>query len=69
MMWFYKTIDSILADITTKIEQLHSAADAHEVRAEKNDVKISLHTELRDVAASEALRARKIAAKFQELVS
>lgn len=68
-MLFWKTIDSILSDITAKIEQLHSVADAHAAKALVAADEASLHTKLHDFAVAEEARARKIAAKFTELVS
>lgn len=68
-MWFTKTIDSILADITEKIESLHIVADAHAAKAAIAAEEASVQLKLHDWATTEEARARKIAAKFTELVS
>lgn len=68
-MWFKTSIDSILSDITAKIEHLHVVADAHAAEALIAADRASLYTKLHDFAVAEEARARKIAAKFTELVS
>lgn len=69
MSFFMKTIDSIIEDITKKIEQLHAVAAVHAEVSRLNSEAIAKSTELRDFAESEYARAKAIAAKFEALVS
>lgn len=68
-MFFKKTVDSILADITAKIESLHIVADAHTLAASGHAMEIEYRTKLKADAEAEAKRARNVAAKFLDLVS
>jgi hypothetical protein len=65
---FMKTIDGILSDITSKIEQLHAVAELHSDYA---NLKLQVESEARKArlfAESEYARAKAIAAKFEALV-
>jgi hypothetical protein len=66
---FTKSIDSIIADITAKIEQLHIVAEYHKVAAEAHAAIVAERTKLANLALKEEARAKAIAAKFAALVS
>lgn len=68
-MFFKKTVDSIIADISARIESLHTVADIHAAAATDHAVEIGLRSKLKAEAEAEAARARRLAAKFLELVS
>jgi hypothetical protein len=65
---FSKTIDSIISDITSKIEQLHIVAEAHAAFAALKAEEEKLAGEARAFAEKEYGRAKAIAAKFEALV-
>ena len=65
---FSKTIDSIIADITSKIEQLHAVVELHAVEAGIQAEAERVAAELRTFAENEFARAKAIAKKFEDLV-
>lgn len=65
---FSKSIDSIISDITSKIDQLHVVAELH---ADAAKVQLAVEAEaakLRVFAENEYARAKALAAKFEALV-
>lgn len=65
---FSKTIDSIISDITSKIEQLHVVAELHAAEAyAQSEVELAA-AKARTFAQNEYARAKAIAAKFEALV-
>lgn len=69
MNLFKKTIDSLVADITAKVEHLHIVATAHELEAEVHYRVVDERQALAALATAEGERARRIAGKFAELLS
>ena len=65
---FSKTIDSIIADITSKIEQLHVVAEAHTAAAAAAAEAEVVAQKARTFAENEYGRAKALAAKFEALV-
>lgn len=65
---FSKTIDSIISDITSKIEQLHIVAEAHATEANVQAAIEAEAAKLRVFAQNEYGRAKALAAKFEALV-
>lgn len=68
-MLFRRSVDSIVANITKQVEQLHDAATrhhndaaAHSAAASQSEARASLHSNERD-------RARGIAQKLKDLIS
>ena len=62
------TIDSIIADITAKIEKLHLVAEVH-AEAAKVQAEVEVAAgRARAFAESEYGRAKAIAAKFEALI-
>jgi hypothetical protein len=66
---FKKTTDSIVADISAKIEALHVVAAAHAEAEKLHNEEIALRTRLAAEASAEYARAKSIATKFKELIS
>jgi hypothetical protein len=64
-----KTVDSIIADITAKIEHLHVVAEAHAEAEKIHAAVIAERTKLAQDARAEFARAKTITAKFEALVS
>lgn len=67
--FFTKSVDSIVADISDRVEQLHVVADAKALEAKLHDEEVAARTFLRDLATKEVARAKAIAAKFEALIS
>jgi len=65
---FSKSIDSIIADITSKIEQLHFVAEFHAGMAAVKAEEEKRAAEARTFAENEYARAKALAAKFEALV-
>jgi len=63
------SVDSIIADITKRIESLHIVAEAHSEAAKVHNEAKALSTRLETEAIAEFNRAKSIAAKFEALVS
>lgn len=63
------SVDSIIADIQTRIEKLHVVAEAHSEAARLHQDEIEFRTRLVATATAEYDRAKSIAAKFEALVS
>jgi hypothetical protein len=64
-----KTVDSIIADITAKIEHLHVVAEAHAEAAKIHSEVIAERSKLIVEANTEFDRAKAIAGKLTALVS
>lgn len=69
-MTFFKalSIDSIISDVTAKIEQLHVVAELHADAAKVQAEAEAQAAKLRAFAETEYARAKAIAAKFEALV-
>lgn len=67
--WFQSSVDSIIADISAKIEKLHIVAEAHAEAIVVHGVVISERQKLVAFAQAEYNRAQSIAAKFMALIS
>jgi len=68
MTFFGKTIDSIIADITSKIDALHVVAEAHAAEALVQVQLEAAASKARVFAENEFARAKALAAKFEALV-
>jgi hypothetical protein len=66
---FKRSVDSIIADIQTRIDQLHIVAEAHAEAAKLHSAEIEFRTRLVATAEAEYARAKSIATKFGELIS
>lgn len=66
---FTKTVDSIIADISAKIESLHVVAEAKATAAALHEDEIALRTRLKADAIAEYDRAKRIASKFAEFIN
>jgi hypothetical protein len=66
---FKNTVDSIIADISAKIEKLSVVAEAHALAAQLHRDVIDERQKLVNFANQEEARARSIAAKFKALIS
>jgi DNA-binding PucR family transcriptional regulator len=68
MALFKKTVDSILADVQAKIDQLQALADAElaTARVKREQAQRALYDA--DAAQQEAERALRVANKIEELV-
>lgn len=64
-----KSVDSIIADIQTRIDQLHVVAEAHAIAANLHKDEIEFRIKLVATAEAEYARAKSIATKFKELIS
>lgn len=64
-----KTVDSIISDISTKVEQLHVVAAAKAEAEQIHLAEITLRNKLVAEARAEWTRAKSIAAKFEALIS
>ena len=62
------SVDSIIADITKRIESLHVVAEAHAAAAKLHQDEIEFRSKLVATAGAEYARAKSIAAKFEALV-
>ena len=68
-MFFTKSVDNIIADITSKIEQLHLVADLKAREAEVHDAVVAERNKLAADARNEYARAKVIAGRLASLVS
>lgn len=68
-MIFRTTIDSVIADITKKIEQLKSLAAEHGKTADDHTAKATDHATEAALNVQHSLRANAIASKLEALVS
>lgn len=66
---FKKSVDSIVADITQKIEHLHVLAELHDAEAEVHNIAAAERAKLSAWFTSEAVRAKAIAHKLTALVT
>lgn len=66
---FKNTVDSIIADISAKVEKLHIVAEAHAEAEKIHNAVIAERTKLVAEARAEFARAKAIAAKLTALVS
>lgn len=66
---FVKSVDSIIADITQKIEHLHIVAEAHAVEQAVQQKIIAEASAAKAFAEAEYSRAKTIASKLTALVS
>jgi len=66
---FSHTVDSIIADISAKVEKLHVVAEAHAEAVKIHNAEIAVRTRLVATANAEFARAKAIAAKLTALVS
>lgn len=67
--FFQKSVDSIIADITSKIDQLHIVSDVHAEAVKLHNAEIEVRARLGAAAARESARAKAIAEKLKALVS
>lgn len=63
------TVESIVADIQSKVAQLHIVAEAKSLEAKAHDEVVALRQEASKVATEVATKAKSIAAKFEALIS
>lgn len=68
-MFFIKTVDSIIADITKRVAHLRAVAVVHEAKIDFHNEVSAVHADLASAAAAESARAERLATKFEELVS
>lgn len=68
-MFFTKTVDSIIADITKRISHLRDVAEIHGAKIHFHNEIATVHSHLANAAAEESARATRLATKFEELVS
>lgn len=68
-LFSFKTVDSIVSDIDTKIKQLRIVAEAHRLEAEVHQKEIDARAALKAFAVKEEARAKAIAANFEHLIS
>ena len=66
---FKHTVDSIIADISAKVEKLHIVAEAHAAAEVAHNEEVLLRQKLAAAARAEYTRAKAIAAKLTALVS
>jgi hypothetical protein len=66
---FSPTVDSVISDITKKIEQLHAVAELHALEAQAKAKVIAEANVLKTFAEGEYSRAKVIAGKLAALVS
>lgn len=64
-----KSVDSIIADIEVRIEQLHVVAEAHAEAVKVHQAEIEFRTRLVASAEAEYARAKTIANRFTDLIS
>lgn len=69
MSWFTKSVDSIVADITKKVEQLEAAVVHHNTQGSQHLQTVADLQKEADSHFSEAERAHNIAAKLTALIS
>lgn len=69
IVFFKHTVDSIIADISAKVEKLHIVAEAHAAAEVAHSAEASLRSKLAAEARAEYTRAKSIAAKFAALIS
>lgn len=69
MSVFKKTVDGVVANINKSVTQLHAVANRHEDEAHGHSENVAHFSKLQADATDEAARARRIAAKFGELIS
>lgn len=63
------SVDSIIRDITLKVEQLHAVSEAHHIASEVHDAVAAERTKLAAALRSERDRAKAIAGKLTSLIS
>lgn len=63
------SVDSIVADIQKKVEQLHIVKEAVLEEQKLHEMAIAERTRLREAAQAEWARALRLADKFKELIS
>lgn len=68
MFRFRKSIDSIVADITQKIEHLHIVAEAHMTEAAVQNAIVDEATKAAAFAKAEYARAKGIAERLTNLI-
>lgn len=68
-MFFRKTVDSIIADITQKVAALQALSEKHNSAAAAHGQAATASIKLQSDAIQEAYRAKSIAAKLASLVS
>lgn len=66
---FTKSVDSIVADITRKVQQLEAAVSHHNTQSDAHHASALASDELALAHASEAERANSIATKLTALIS
>lgn len=69
MSFFTNTVESIVSDITGKIEKLHAVAEAKHIEAQAHDAVATERIKLASEARSVRDRAKTIAEKFTALIS
>lgn len=68
-MFFSKTVDSIIADITQKVAALQALSEKHHTAAAAHAEAAAARTKLQSAALQEADRAKSIAGKLAGLIS
>lgn len=66
---FNSTIDSVIADIASKVNQLGDLADKHHFNAQNHLDLVEHHTQQAGIEKDNRDRALRIAQKFEELLS
>lgn len=67
--FFRKSVDSIIADISAKIDDLEAAVGFHNTQSAAHHAAAQASDELALAAASEADRANRIAGKLKDLLA
>lgn len=63
------SVDSIIRDITLKVEQLHAVSEAHHIASEVHDAVAVERAKLAVALRTERDRAKSIAGKLTSLIS
>jgi hypothetical protein len=63
-----KNVEAILGDVTTAVDRLERAVAAHQKLGDFHDEKAGKYAALAEAAYDEASRAKRVAAKFRNLI-